>query len=190
MNTRSFLISVSFCSIIVLLSVFDSDGSELQSAEQLTKDLIVIETRGITVQPSDDSTQPASFIGGQQQASSTDTSQGRVDMYIQFEYDKSNLTEKSKIQLQELAKAMKDERLLHDSFLIAGHTDAVGTDTYNQILSEKRANAVIEYLISDKHIEKNRLIARGFGEAMLKNETNPQSSENRRVEVVNTRALQ
>jgi OOP family OmpA-OmpF porin len=67
---------------------------------------------------------------------------------------------------------------------IAGHTDATGTDAENQLLSEKRANAVKQYLMK-KGIKENRLFSIGYGEtqpiADNNNETDRQ--RNRRVDI-------
>jgi outer membrane protein OmpA-like peptidoglycan-associated protein len=66
---------------------------------------------------------------------------------------------------------------------IAGHTDSVGSDSYNMRLSEARANSVRTYLIS-RGITPNRLIARGYGESMpiASNATRDGRQMNRRIE--------
>ena len=72
-----------------------------------------------------------------------------------------------------------------------GHTDAVGSDAYNQKLSVKRAEAVKAYLVS-KGIEKNRVYTEGKGkkQPVADNKTAEGRAKNRRVEVevVGTRA--
>lgn len=69
-------------------------------------------------------------------------------------------------------------------FAIGGHTDSVGSDTLNQKLSEKRANAVKSYLVS-KGVSASNLTATGYGEDMpiASNNTRAGRAENRRVEV-------
>jgi len=66
---------------------------------------------------------------------------------------------------------------------VEGHTDSVGSDKYNQRLSERRAHAVVKYLIG-KGIESNRLQAAGFGESrpIAPNETPEGRAKNRRTE--------
>lgn len=66
---------------------------------------------------------------------------------------------------------------------ISGHTDNVGTDTWNQQLSQKRAETVVEYLLS-KGIDANRLIARGYGSSnpVANNTTEEGRAKNRRTE--------
>ncbi len=67
---------------------------------------------------------------------------------------------------------------------IDGHTDSVGTDAYNQKLSERRANAVMKYLVNQVGISADRLTAVGHGEAKpaYPNDTPENRSKNRRVE--------
>ena len=71
---------------------------------------------------------------------------------------------------------------------VAGHTDAIGSGRYNQKLSQKRANAVQEYLVANG-IAADKIIANGFGETnLICEEKNPTktskcSAQNRRVEV-------
>ena len=67
---------------------------------------------------------------------------------------------------------------------ILGHTDNVGTDAYNQKLSEKRAQAVVDYLV-EKGIDLNRIPAKGFGEShpVTGNDTPEGRQLNRRVEI-------
>ncbi|OQX53087.1 MAG: hypothetical protein B5M53_07420, partial [Candidatus Cloacimonas sp. 4484_209] len=66
---------------------------------------------------------------------------------------------------------------------IAGHTDSVGSDSYNMRLSDARANSVRTYLIS-RGISPTRLIARGYGETMpiASNATREGRQMNRRIE--------
>jgi OOP family OmpA-OmpF porin len=68
---------------------------------------------------------------------------------------------------------------------VAGHTDSVGSEEYNQGLSERRANTVRDYLAS-KGINASRLTARGYGEGrpVASNDTSEGRQENRRVELV------
>jgi outer membrane protein OmpA-like peptidoglycan-associated protein len=71
------------------------------------------------------------------------------------------------------------------TFLIAGHTDAKGSNQSNLLLSERRAQAVKSYLVKHFAINPGDLITVGYGKTRLKNKDQPESAENRRVEVVN-----
>ena len=94
-----------------------------------------------------------------------------------------------KAKLDDLAGKVKAINL--EVVIGVGHTDAVGSDAYNQKLSVKRAEAVKAYLVS-KGIEKNRVYTEGKGEKqpVADNKTSEGRAKNRRVEVevVGTRA--
>ena len=72
------------------------------------------------------------------------------------------------------------------TFIVAGHTDAKGSETYNQGLSERRADAVKRFLSEKYGIEISRLVAVGYGATKLKISESPLAGENRRVQIVNT----
>ena len=92
-------------------------------------------------------------------------SQGRASFNtIQFEYDSDRLTPESAAQLHELGKALADERLAGESFIIEGHADAQGDDEYNKDLSQRRATTVRDYLTKNMGIAGDRLQAIGMGE--------------------------
>jgi len=105
-----------------------------------------------------------------------------VDMMIQFEFDSFKIKPESKPILDSLAGALKNERLKDISFLVEGHTDGKGTAEYNQTLSIKRANAVVEYL-TQLGIEPERLKPLGKGFSDLFAPDKPFAMENRRVRV-------
>ena len=69
--------------------------------------------------------------------------------------------------------------------MIAGHTDAVGSNGYNQSLSERRAESVRKYLMDKHNLDISKLIAIGYGEEQLKLPETPNAGENRRVQIVN-----
>ena len=70
-------------------------------------------------------------------------------------------------------------------FTILGHTDAVGSESYNQQLSQQRAQTVVDYLVDRHALDRGRVSAVGLGEGMLLPEVAPDSAANRRVEVLN-----
>ena len=106
-----------------------------------------------------------------------------------FDFDKSVLKPEGKAKLDDLVSKVKDINL--EVIIAVGHTDSVGTDSYNQKLSVRRAEAVKAYLVS-KGIEKNRIYTEGKGEKqpVADNKTAEGRAKNRRVEieVVGTRA--
>jgi outer membrane protein OmpA-like peptidoglycan-associated protein len=106
-----------------------------------------------------------------------------VNLWVNFAFDSAELTTDARITLDELAKALRGARLEGKAFILAGHTDAVGTAEYNQSLSERRANAVRDYLVSSGQVSPNRLKAEGWGFSRPMNADDPKAAENRRVEV-------
>lgn len=100
---------------------------------------------------------------------------------IFFDFDKSNIKAESINELNRLVKLLKENPKVKVE--ISSHTDDVGSEDYNQKLSESRSKAVIEYVIS-KGIIANRLIAKGYGETkpMDKNDTETGRQNNRRTE--------
>lgn len=106
-----------------------------------------------------------------------------VNLYVNFEYKSAELDQDARILLDRLAAALKDNRLVEWEFLIGGHTDAVGGDQYNLVLSERRALSVKQYLIEVHGISEQRLIEKGFGEKRLLTPEHPEDGVNRRVQI-------
>ncbi len=98
-----------------------------------------------------------------------------------FETDKADLKPESFFELNQLAELLISHPKME--IFIAGHTDNVGSDDYNLALSKKRAEAVVNYLISQKIVPK-RLSYDGFGETkpIADNKTEEGKALNRRVE--------
>jgi outer membrane protein OmpA-like peptidoglycan-associated protein len=154
-------------------------GAATASAEELTVDEMVCalnpscampfvdrRLRGVTATPSE--RPPGSF-----------------DRTINFAFDSAELTADARRELDEVAKALEhpDTRTL--SIVINGHTDAVGSIEYNQKLSERRAEAARQYLITQHGIDPKRLIAKGYGKSQLLLPTDPTNELNRRVQFQN-----
>ena len=99
-----------------------------------------------------------------------------------FDFDKAVLKPEAKAKLDDLASKAKAIKL--EVVIAVGHTDAIGTDAYNQKLSEKRANAVKDYLVS-KGVEASRVYTEGKGETkpVADNKTSAGRTKNRRVEI-------
>ena len=111
-----------------------------------------------------------------------------VNLYVNFDYDSADLTSDARITLDRLGYALVDDRLKTFTFMIEGHTDAKGSDDYNQKLSERRAAAVRQYLMAQFGIDAARLTARGFGKTRLLDPSRPEDGVNRRVQVLNLTA--
>ena len=111
-----------------------------------------------------------------------------VNIYINFAYNSADLTSDARITLDGLGTALRDPKLEAFSFAIAGHTDAKGGAGFNQKLSERRAEAVRNYLITQSGVTAGRLAAKGYGKSQLLDPDHPEDGVNRRVQVINTGA--
>jgi outer membrane protein OmpA-like peptidoglycan-associated protein len=111
------------------------------------------------------------------------TNAPKVDLNVRFGLDSASLTPDAEQMLNALGQALKDPQLLQYQFVIAGHTDKRGNDEYNKRLSCERALAVREYLVKRHGIERNRLVALGFGFDKLLEPNEPADEVNRRVEI-------
>lgn len=103
-----------------------------------------------------------------------------VNIRIEFAFDSAALDEAQKPKLAKLCNVMKASDI--QLFRIIGHTDASGTDDYNERLSRLRAEEVQRFFVNDCGIEASRLEAVGLGERFLLDGTEPDSDQNRRVE--------
>jgi len=102
---------------------------------------------------------------------------------VHFEFDKSVLLEASKEELQKVVNHLESNAMLR--ITINGHTDNIGTTSYNQKLSQKRAAAVANYLL-ESGINEDRIIWEGHGSSrpIAENNTEIKRGLNRRVEFV------
>jgi outer membrane protein OmpA-like peptidoglycan-associated protein len=110
----------------------------------------------------------------------------RVDLdTINFEFGSASISDSEISKLEAVASAM--QRLLEDNpgetFLIEGHTDAVGSEVANLALSDERASMVATALTRVFEIPPENLVAQGYGEQYLKVGTQAPERENRRVAI-------
>ncbi len=108
-----------------------------------------------------------------------------LDLQIHFDFGSDELTDAARRNLDEVGSALRDPALRRERFALAGHTDDVGQDAFNQALSEQRAEAARRYLVAQHGIERERLVARGFGEAVpvVLGQSETARAANRRVEL-------
>lgn len=106
-----------------------------------------------------------------------------INIKVFFEFDSAILKPEAMDVLDNLGEALTYGELNNYRFQIAGHTDAVGTDAYNQKLSEQRAKAVLDYLVTTFGIDASRVDPVGYGESQLLDPDNPEGDVNRRVQV-------
>lgn len=167
-------VSISIFALATVLVSSNSFAGQVQSSEDIIKffanasDLGPL--RGICLGTEDEC------------KSKADTSMPTgLDMSINFNLNSSELMPEAQAKLSEFAKALKDNRLKAQTFVVEGHTDASGSPTYNQALSERRAQSVTAFLLSSG-IEPSRVRAIGLG-ATHPRVPDPYDPVNRRVEM-------
>jgi outer membrane protein OmpA-like peptidoglycan-associated protein len=101
---------------------------------------------------------------------------------IYFDFDRATIKPESRSAIEDAAEILIQNPTIKVE--IQGHTDSVGSDKYNQRLSEKRAQAVVDYLVKETGIDSRRLTAKGYGESrpVADNKTESGRALNRRVE--------
>ena len=105
------------------------------------------------------------------------------DSGLLFAYDSDAIQGNARTNLSNLASSL--EKYPKTNVLIVGHTDATGSDSYNQTLSQRRAAAAAAYL-SSQGVDRSRLRTTGRGEAepIESNDVESGRAQNRRVEIV------
>lgn len=187
--------------VVGLLSAAPSYAAEQRSADDIISALKSPRvSRGLTTSPADASraaeerqflsavrNRPTRSLSTEERdkIASIANSKPKIDLEITFEYNSAVIGSKAMPQVTELGKALTSEDLKGRTFILAGFTDAKGSETYNQGLSERRADAVKQFLTERYGIEVGNLVTVGYGLKQLKDPTNPFAAENRRVQVVN-----
>ena len=101
---------------------------------------------------------------------------------VLFAFNSADLTPSMQSKLDSVMGKLQDPSVA--SIKVVGHTDSVGSDEYNQELSQKRASSVAEYLLS-QHVAPNKVTSEGKGESepVADNDTEEGRAQNRRVEL-------
>jgi outer membrane protein OmpA-like peptidoglycan-associated protein len=124
-------------------------------------------------------------LGEREEIAEIASTKPKIDLEIQFDYDSADISKNSMPAVQELGKALSNSSLRGSTFVVAGHTDAVGGETYNQDLSERRADTIKRYLTEKYGINGTDLVTVGYGKTKPKDVNAPMDPINRRVQVVN-----
>jgi outer membrane protein OmpA-like peptidoglycan-associated protein len=101
---------------------------------------------------------------------------------VLFDFDRSNIKPEAAAILDRLVSFMNENK--DKKVSLSGHTDSVGTEAYNQKLSERRVSSVRDYVVK-KGVESGRVSGQGFGESkpIADNKTREGRAKNRRVEI-------
>lgn len=123
-------------------------------------------SQNVTVKTSDYNRTKSQYIQIQICMDKADCNDAIVLKDILYDLDKSFIREDAKPELNRLVQFMKDNPEVRVE--LSSHTDSRGSDSYNMKLSQRRAQAAVDYIIS-QGIVKSRLIAKGYGESKLLN---------------------
>ncbi len=113
-----------------------------------------------------------------------------IDLKVNFEFDSDNLENEAILTLHTLGRALTNEKLENQYFEVIGHTDAAGSYEYNDGLSQRRAAAVVRFLVLNFSLDRSLISSRGMGERQLLDEFDPENEINRRVEIRNVTMTQ
>jgi OmpA-OmpF porin, OOP family len=108
----------------------------------------------------------------------------RFTLTINFDFNKTNILKSDAAQLKKAIEFIK--KYPGSKIKLEGHTDSIGSEKYNQKLSEKRAEATKGYLVTKGGIETSRISTAGYGESrpIASNKTSKDRAKNRRVEIL------
>ena len=124
-------------------------------------------------------------LGEREEVAQLAANKPKIDLEIRFDYNSADISKDSTQAVQELGKALSQASLKGSTFVVAGHTDAVGGEEYNQGLSERRADTIKRYLTDKYGINGSDLVTVGYGKTKPKDANAPMDPANRRVQVVN-----
>ena len=193
-------LSTAFCLAVALvagtgLAVAADDATESQILRALAPKPL---TRGLSLNAPVVDPAEAKFVdtlrnrrtrslssGEREQIAAIATSKPNIDLEITFDYNSDKISATAKPAVEALGKALSNPDLKGSTFVVAGHTDAVGGETYNQELSERRADAIKQALVDQYRIAAADLVTVGYGKSKPKDPAKPMDSANRRVQVVN-----
>jgi outer membrane protein OmpA-like peptidoglycan-associated protein len=124
-------------------------------------------------------------MGEREEIAEIASTKPKIDLDIQFDYNSAEISKTSMSSVQELGKALSNPDLKGSTFVVAGHTDAIGGEEYNQGLSERRAESIKRYLTDKYGLASADLVTVGYGKSKPKDPNAPLDPINRRVQVVN-----
>ena len=124
-------------------------------------------------------------LGEREEVAQIASTKPNIDLDIQFDYNSADIRKASMPAAQELGKALSNPSLKGSTFVVAGHTDAIGSEAYNQDLSERRADTIKRFLVDKYGINGTDLVTVGYGKDKPKDPNAPMDPINRRVQVVN-----
>jgi OmpA-OmpF porin, OOP family len=181
-------IVLALCLALPVQQVVADDKAKVFRGKQVTEsaliDALVIDGPQV---PQDGATRGFGIVRPSNSPRKDSGGGGKASLLMTFAVDSSELTSDTVRMLDTVAKALQSDQLAGFSFRIEGHADPRGGDEWNQQLSQRRAEAVVGYLIEHHGILPERLAPQGKGASELLDKTNPNAPVNRRVTIVTTR---
>jgi outer membrane protein OmpA-like peptidoglycan-associated protein len=174
--------------------------AEQPSVDQIIKALTPDLTRSLTISPAESARNPdetqfldtlrnrttrSRTLNEREKIATTVRDKPSIDIEINFEFNSATLAPSAMSTARTLGEALSSADLKGSTFIVEGHTDAKGSTTLNQKLSERRADIIKRLLVEHYGIPAATLVAVGYGKTKFKNEDIPFGAENRRVRVVN-----
>jgi outer membrane protein OmpA-like peptidoglycan-associated protein len=196
------LTAITLTAALSMTAGFAIAGDNNVSADQIVNALQPKRvTRGLSAGPQADPAvkdKEASFIqtlrnrktrslslGEREEVAQIASTKPNIDLDIQFDYNSDQIRKASMPAAEELGKALSNASLKGSTFVVAGHTDAIGGEAYNQGLSERRADTIKRFLVDKYGINGTDLVTVGYGKDKPKDPNAPMDPINRRVQVVN-----
>lgn len=188
---------VSLIAIAGLSTVALADGPKNLGAQPSRDQLIEMlaphggaapAERGLRVKSANPAAAAAEGHGATSASKDASTDRGAalsVALDVKFEFNSAILTDEARDTIRRLGAAFQSDQLAGYRFRVAGYTDASGRPDYNLALSQRRAQAVRDYLVNELHVAPKRLEVVGRGQQDLADPADPTNAVNRRVEVVN-----
>src|SRR5258707_8756250 len=154
-----------------------SAGPQVDTAEQARETKFVDSLRNPKT--------PSLSLGEREEIAQIASAKPKIDLEIRFDYNSADISRGSTQAVQELGKALSQASLKGSTFVVAGHTDAIGGEEYNQGLSESRAETIKSYLTEKYGIAGADLVTVGYGKSKPKDQNAPLDPIHRRDQVVN-----
>lgn len=156
MNTKNYKSKILTLAALALLPLGIAEaGSTHKVVRDGDGDIVTTKKDGSCVRTTDEK--------GLDTCAKKKTVLSQSEKYVYFDFDKSELTEKTKESLNLLAHKLKNAKDIKSATII-GHTDHFGTDKYNKTLSKERAKAVKKYLASQGYVNTSVAFVDGKGE--------------------------
>jgi outer membrane protein OmpA-like peptidoglycan-associated protein len=114
-------------------------------------------------------------MGEREEIAEIASTKPKIDLDIQFDYNSADISTTSMPSVQALGQALSNANLRGSTFVVAGHTDAIGGEAYNRDLSERRADSIKRYLVEKYGIAGTDLVTVGYGKDKPKDPNAPMS---------------